>query len=157
MNKLDYKLNTDKIKELLNSPPALGVEIEHIVSDMINQRTKEQDKYIIECLVRCKVDPDALLKTAQKNRELMYILEDINCRIESGQLVEVVNEQPIEEPELNPCPFCGGKAEIQVTKHTPSGFDYTPRCLNTSCCGRLLKKYSTREAAIWKWNRRSMI
>ena len=85
----DNKLNTDKIKEMLKTPPALGVEIEHAVSDMVNQITKEQDKYIQECLVRCKVDPDALLKTAQKNRELMDTLEDINRRIENEELIEV--------------------------------------------------------------------
>lgn len=89
----DYKLNTDKIKELLKTPPALGVEIEHIVSDMVNQMTKDQDKYIQECLVRCKVDPDALLKTAQKNRELMDTLEDINRRIENGELIEVTQNK----------------------------------------------------------------
>ena len=61
----------------------------------------------------------------------------------------------MKKTDLKPCPFCGGVAEMQVTKHTPSGFDYTPRCKNTSCCGRLLKKYSTKEAAIAMWNRRA--
>lgn len=57
--------------------------------------------------------------------------------------------------ELKPCPFCGGKSEMQITKHCPSGFDYTPRCLNTSCCGRLQKKYTVRETAVYMWNRRA--
>ena len=57
--------------------------------------------------------------------------------------------------ELIPCPFCGGEAEMQITKHIPSGYDYTPRCKRTSCCGRLSKKYSTQEAAIHHWNTRA--
>lgn len=57
--------------------------------------------------------------------------------------------------ELLPCPFCGSVAEMQVTPHIPSGYDYTPRCTNTSCCGRLSKKYSLRETAVFKWNTRT--
>lgn len=56
--------------------------------------------------------------------------------------------------ELKPCPFCGGPAEMQITKHIPNGFDYTPRCKNPSCCGRLTKKYTVREIAEYMWNRR---
>lgn len=59
------------------------------------------------------------------------------------------------DTELKPCPFCGGVAEMQITKHCPSGFDYTPRCINTSCCGRLQKKYTVRETAVYMWNRRA--
>lgn len=61
----------------------------------------------------------------------------------------------MKQTELKPCPFCGGKAEMQITKHCPSGFDYTPRCQNTSCCGRLQKKYTVRETAVYMWNRRA--
>ena len=52
------------------------------------------------------------------------------------------------------CPFCNGKAEMYVTKHLPSGYDFTPRCKITSCCGRLTKKYPSREIAEAKWNMR---
>ena len=58
---------------------------------------------------------------------------------------------------LAPCPFCGGEAEMKISKHIPSGFDYTPRCKKTSCCGRLAKKYTTREAAVYSWNRRANV
>ena len=57
--------------------------------------------------------------------------------------------------ELKPCPFCGGEAELRVTKHIPRGFDYTPRCKNPSCCGRLTKLYLVKEAAINAWNTRT--
>ena len=57
--------------------------------------------------------------------------------------------------ELKSCPFCGGVAEMQVTKHIPSGYDYTTRCKNTSCCGRLSKKYTLRETAVAAWNKRT--
>lgn len=58
------------------------------------------------------------------------------------------------EIKLLPCPFCGGEAEIYVTKHIPEGYDYTPRCKNKSCCGRLSKKFTSEEVAIAFWNKR---
>lgn len=60
-----------------------------------------------------------------------------------------------EHSVLKPCPYCGGVAEMQVTKHIPNGYDYTPRCSNKSCCGRLTKKFTVREVAVAMWNRRS--
>ena len=55
---------------------------------------------------------------------------------------------------LLPCPFCGKPAEMRKTKHIPEGTDYTPRCTDTSCCGRCSKKYTVEEVAIAKWNMR---
>ncbi len=57
--------------------------------------------------------------------------------------------------ELKPCPFCGGKAELYKTLHIPKGIDYTPRCKNPSCCGRLSKKFTVRETAVAMWNTRT--
>ena len=59
-----------------------------------------------------------------------------------------------ETDELLNCPFCGATAEMQITKHIPEGYDYTPRCSKTSCCGRLTKKYALRETAVAMWNKR---
>lgn len=55
---------------------------------------------------------------------------------------------------LKPCPFCGSRAELRITKHIPKDYDYTPRCTNPSCCGRLSKKFSVKETAIYAWNKR---
>ena len=60
----------------------------------------------------------------------------------------------INKDYLKPCPFCGKRAELIMTKHTPSGWDYTPRCTDTSCPGRCSKKYTVKETAIAKWNNR---
>jgi hypothetical protein len=57
--------------------------------------------------------------------------------------------------ELKPCPFCGGEAELYITNHVPVGKDYTPRCKNPSCCGRLTKKFSSIESVFVFWNRRA--
>ena len=59
------------------------------------------------------------------------------------------------ENELKPCPFCGGEAEMYVTPSTLRRDDYTPRCKNPSCCGRVTKKYSRRDTAVMLWNRRA--
>ena len=56
--------------------------------------------------------------------------------------------------ELLPCPFCGKEAQMKVEKHSPSGFDYTPRCTDPSCAGRLSKKWTSLETAVYAWNRR---
>ena len=60
----------------------------------------------------------------------------------------------VDKMQLSHCPFCGGPAELYITKHVPSGNDYTPRCKNPSCCGRLTKKWTNKEAAIHAWNMR---
>lgn len=90
----DYKLNTEKIKELIKSPPALGIEITtpnfNIIEEVGGMLASAIDKYAINCCYAVNVDPDALIKTANKNEELMDILADLNHRIESGNLVEVV-------------------------------------------------------------------
>ena len=57
--------------------------------------------------------------------------------------------------KLKPCPFCGGEAEMRVEKHTPTGFDYIPRCKVPSCCGRLSKKWHNKDTAVYAWNRRA--
>ena len=58
---------------------------------------------------------------------------------------------------LKPCPFCGANAEMKVEPHIPAskGYDYTPRCTVTGCCGRSTKKYSNEKQAIYRWNRRT--
>ncbi len=57
--------------------------------------------------------------------------------------------------ELKPCPYCGKKAEMKTYKHVPRGTDYVPRCTDASCCGRSTKRFTTREAAVYFWNRRA--
>lgn len=54
--------------------------------------------------------------------------------------------------ELEVCPFCGKESEIYVQPKVPHGWWYTPRCKDTSCCGRLTKKFKTKQEAISKWN-----
>lgn len=56
--------------------------------------------------------------------------------------------------ELKPCPFCGGEAQMVITEHTPKGNDYTPRCSNPACAGRITKKWINYDKAVEAWNRR---
>ena len=56
--------------------------------------------------------------------------------------------------KLKPCPFCGGEAEMKIHEHIPRGFDYTPRCKDSSCCGRIMKKWNNEETARYAWNLR---
>ena len=59
-----------------------------------------------------------------------------------------------DEMQLKHCPYCGAPAEMYVIKHIPKGNDYTPRCTNPSCCGRISKKWTSKEAATNAWNMR---
>lgn len=56
--------------------------------------------------------------------------------------------------ELKPCPFCGGEANLRITKHIPKGLEYTPQCSDASCAGRLTKKWLDKDVAVYAWNRR---
>ena len=58
------------------------------------------------------------------------------------------------EEILKPCPFCGGSASLKVEPHIPIGNDYTPRCDDPSCAGRLYKKWISKDMAIAAWNKR---
>lgn len=59
-------------------------------------------------------------------------------------------------PELKPCPFCGGEAEIRdcgrIIKKQRRPF-YTIRC--SACMGTVPKYSSTILQAVEAWNRRA--
>ena len=66
--------------------------------------------------------------------------------------------------ELKPCPFCGGKAEVDFAEKNFSftdsnrkpcsiGFFYTVRC-NDEICGCKIGIYEDPRMAIEAWNRR---
>ena len=59
---------------------------------------------------------------------------------------------------MKKCPFCGSSGEIIRTEHMPKtkGFDYKPRCTNTSCIARVSKTFRSLEEAIEAWNRRAV-
>lgn len=53
--------------------------------------------------------------------------------------------------ELNPCPFCGGKAEIHRSVYSER---YRGRCKQ---CGAQTMPRGTKENAIEDWNRRTKV
>lgn len=74
-------ITQEQIRKLLDTPPCVGVEITTELDNFTRHVTAEQDKYIMECLTRCNIDPDALIKTTEKNKELMRALDDLNVRM----------------------------------------------------------------------------
>ena len=86
---------------------------------------------------------------------LVYVPDDNICSLdELKEQIRSMHSLVNPADGLDPCPFCGGLAELIETPHVPRGTDYTPRCINTWCCGRLTKKWAKREDAITAWNRR---
>lgn len=88
-NAKNYCLNRDSIKEffkdsdpLIDTPPVVGL---NIIQATVNNIVQQEDKYIISRCLEANVDPDALIKTAQKNAELQARLKTIReeTRIET--------------------------------------------------------------------------
>lgn len=73
--------------------------------------------------------------------------------VHKGESVKIGKEKLMSD--LKHCPFCGGEAELLITPHVPKGNDYTPRCRDASCAGRITKKWINKETALYAWNRRT--
>lgn len=57
---------------------------------------------------------------------------------------------------LLPCPFCGGEAEVKrLRRPVGNGMDWSPRCKDSTCCGRIYKRFESKEKATNAWNRRN--
>lgn len=55
---------------------------------------------------------------------------------------------------LNPCPFCGGDAEMIEIETGPGRWVFMPRCKDTFCCARVTRKWTDLDTAVYAWNRR---
>ena len=89
----EYKINRESIKHLLETPPCVGVDITETPMTLVEKAGKifaeRKHEYIMECLVKADIDPDALIKTTKKNQELMQALAELYKKIEDGTLVEL--------------------------------------------------------------------
>ena len=56
--------------------------------------------------------------------------------------------------KLKSCPFCGGNAIMKLAKHYDGRLEYTPCCSNSSCAGRIVKKWLDHDKAVEAWNKR---
>ena len=79
----------------------------------------------------------------------------------------------MEDIELKPCPFCGGKAvftpKSNGSSHYDVHFDFTIKCQGCGCelpkqyslsftlgdCGQVIPQNDQRKEAIEQWNRRA--
>lgn len=55
-------------------------------------------------------------------------------------------------PDLKPCPFCGGEAELRAVDNEKINTDWYVLCLG--CCVETFPSYSRKKAAE-SWNRRA--
>lgn len=59
--------------------------------------------------------------------------------------------------ELKPCPFCGGKATLDIARHGGSQYDYAE--ISCKKCGLTIRRnidveYSAKDEVIKAWNKR---
>ena len=57
--------------------------------------------------------------------------------------------------KLKPCPFCGGPATMKIGRHYDGRGEYTPRCQNPKCPGRITKIWLDKSVAEDIWNNRA--
>lgn len=57
--------------------------------------------------------------------------------------------------KLKPCPFCGKGAWIRKIEVPRIRTYYIVQCEDSSCLGRITRKFPTAEMAAMKWNERS--
>lgn len=138
----------ETLKNLLETPPALGVDI---VKGPVEAIVTETESYIrSQIAVIC--DPDALEQTARKNQELMDMLAKINKKLESGELVEHHCGTWIDLGDQRcQCSQCGsvryGNSKEAIEKYhlapfcekcganmTPSRIDITEECEKRHFC-----------------------
>ena len=82
-------IDHDKIKNLLGTPPALGVEVGY--TREIFKVIREKNEAHLRATIAVHCDPDAYEQTARKNAELMDELRKLYEKIKTGELVERVN------------------------------------------------------------------
>lgn len=61
-----------------------------------------------------------------------------------------MSTEAVEHVELKPCPFCGGRAKIEILGGPGSSY----RTVQCSKCKCDLNFYATEEMAVDKWNTR---
>ena len=55
------------------------------------------------------------------------------------------------EPELKPCPFCGGQADVALMEHPYESGRWFAACND---CSAFAENADTRDGAVANWNRR---
>lgn len=58
------------------------------------------------------------------------------------------------EDKLKPCPFCGGNAETMSIELMDGKEVHYVRCKDIYCCGRITRKWTDFDTAVYAWNRR---
>lgn len=88
-----YKINPESITNffkdndpLIDSAPAIGVEIDRVMSNI----RQEEEKYFMSQCLAVNVDPDALLLTAKKNAELQERLKTIREETRTKTIEEMI-------------------------------------------------------------------
>lgn len=105
-----------KIKELLETAPALGVDMQ---SEIVQHFDEKRRSFVLKECLRVGVDPDALRLTAEKNAELMAVLAETEKELKS--LRSKCERLTPKKPEMKAmegfaaegasalcCPGCGG-------------------------------------------------
>ena len=75
---------------LIDSPPIVGVTFADTIAEMQRKVTEEGETLIMNACRAVNVDPDALIKTAQKNAELQELLKTIREETRRETIKEIM-------------------------------------------------------------------
>ena len=88
---------------------------------------------------------------------LNYVNESDNYK-RGIELIAALVDNELEEPQLKPCPFCGGEAEMQTSQiENRNDYAYSISCIDKQCIGAIVgyRSYWVKNKAIEAWNRRA--
>lgn len=119
--------------------------------ELLHEMALRLTKNGLRCKTGCAECPMANARDENNNCLTRRLAKVKNAEEQVGALCDWAWENP-PEPELLPCPFCGGKAIVVLNARNK----YTVKCTNAQCEAMLYcKGYNKRSEAAEAWNRRT--
>ena len=103
----------ETLKRLVETPPIMGLEVKESATERMIKETVGSYQVYIRKQIAVHCDPDVLEQTARKNASLIAMLDEVNRKLESGELMEQKHGrwQPFNDGWFNyfVCSECGRK------------------------------------------------
>lgn len=121
----------DTLKRLISTPAIEGVYVGISREEEVIREFNDRVEGEIKARIAVHCDPDVLEQAARKNSELMRMLNDINDKIESGELVERKRGHWMNAGmfgDLAACSACGLIDHSLNEVYSRGRYNYCPNC-----------------------------